>query len=72
MKTYVVKIKGVGKVGHVSPAPRDHLVSLDIRVPASCEPLFNEQNLGVVVGTLCEDTVAAGPGRDHVEGHTET
>ena len=55
----------------MGPAPRCHLLGLDIIVATGLEPLLYEKKLGVVVGTLGEDTTTASPGRDHVEGYTE-
>lgn len=69
---YVVEIQSVDQVGHVCSAPGYHLVSLDVGVSPGREPLLHEQNLGVMVCTLGEDTVSSSPGGDHVEWHTET
>lgn len=71
-ETYVVKVQGIDQVRHVGPAPWSHLVGLDVLVASSLEPLFYEQDLGVMVGALGEDSTAASPWGDYVEGNTET
>ncbi len=71
MTVYVIQVQGIDQIGHVGTSPRDHLVRLDALVPTSGQPLLYEQDLGVVIGPLRKDAVAASPGGDHVEGNSE-
>jgi hypothetical protein len=65
-------MQGIDQVGHVFSAPFHHLVSTDAGVSAGCEPLLQEHDLGVMIRSFGEDAATPSPGRDHVEGNTET
>ena len=70
-ESYIVKVEGVNEIGHVSSAPRYHLICLNILVAPSCEPLFNKKNLRVMVCSLRKNAISASPWGDHVERYTE-
>ena len=67
----VVEVEGGDEVGHVLAPPGDHLVGRDV-VAFGCEPLLDEEDLRVMVAVLGEDVAAARPGRDDVEGQSES
>ena len=69
--TYMVEVKGIDKIGHVFPPPGDHLVCLYSSVSLCSEPFFNEEDLGVVIRPLREDTVTSCPRRNDIERHPD-
>lgn len=59
--TYVVEVEGFEEVGHVFAAPGGHFFTADVLVAVGCEPFFDEEVLGVVVGVFGEDVASTGP-----------
>lgn len=68
----MLQIQCADKIGHVLSAPGNHFIGADVLVSPRRQPCLKEEDLGVMVGALGEDSIATGPRGHHVEWNPDT